>query len=63
MTEGERRALEMVEAAETGGRKLFGWQKTLVTVIAVAWCVYQMYAAQVGNIDTLTLREIGRAHV
>lgn len=24
MTEGERRAIEMVEAAETGGRKLFG---------------------------------------
>ncbi|MBB6017520.1 TRAP transporter 4TM/12TM fusion protein [Deinococcus radiopugnans ATCC 19172] len=58
MTEGERRALEMVEAAETGGRKLWGWQKTLVTVIAVAWCIYQMYAAQVGNIDTLTLRAI-----
>ncbi|WP_431308149.1 TRAP transporter permease [Deinococcus arenicola] len=58
MTEGERRALEMMEAAETGGRKLFSWQKTLVTVIAVAWCVFQMYAAQVGNIDTLTLRAI-----
>ncbi|GGM06347.1 TRAP transporter permease [Deinococcus aerophilus] len=58
MTEGERRALEIVEAAETGGRKLFSWQKTLVTVIAVAWCVYQMYAAQVGNIDTLTLRAL-----
>ncbi|UBV43891.1 TRAP transporter permease [Deinococcus taeanensis] len=56
MTEGERRALEMVEAAETGGRKLFSWQKTLVTLVAVAWCLYQMYAAQVGNIDTLTLR-------
>ncbi|GAA0500270.1 TRAP transporter permease [Deinococcus depolymerans] len=56
MTEGERRAIEMVEAAETGGRKLFSWQRTLVTVVAVAWCLYQMYAAQVGNIDTLTLR-------
>jgi TRAP transporter 4TM/12TM fusion protein len=58
MTEGERRALEIVEAAETGGRKLFSWQRGLVTVIAVAWCVYQMYAAQVGNIDTLTLRAL-----
>lgn len=56
MTEGEKRALEMVEAAETGGRKLFGWQKTLVTVIAIAWCLFQMYAAQVGTIDTLLLR-------
>ncbi|MCD0165061.1 TRAP transporter permease [Deinococcus sp. 12RED42] len=56
MTEGERRAIEMVEAAETGGRKLGGWQRPLVTVVAVAWCLYQMYAAQVGNIDTLTLR-------
>ncbi|GMA14815.1 TRAP transporter permease [Deinococcus metallilatus] len=56
MTEGERRALEMVEAAETGGRKLYGWQKSLVTVIAIAWCLFQMYAAQVGTIDTLLLR-------
>ncbi|MGM9320301.1 TRAP transporter permease [Deinococcus aquaticus] len=56
MTEGERRAIEMVEAAETGGRKLQGAQKWLVTLLAVAWCVYQMYAAQVGDIDTLTLR-------
>ncbi|WP_198170398.1 TRAP transporter permease [Deinococcus arboris] len=56
MTEGERRALEIVEAAETGGRKLGGWQAGLVTLLAVGWCLYQMYAAQVGNIDTLTLR-------
>ncbi|MBZ9711664.1 TRAP transporter permease [Deinococcus multiflagellatus] len=56
LSEGERRALEIVEAAETGGRKVEGWQKGLVTLLAVAWCLYQMYAAQVGNIDTLTLR-------
>lgn len=56
ITDGERRAIEMVEAAETGGRKLGGWQRGLVTLVAVAWCLYQMYAAQVGNIDTLTLR-------
>ncbi|WP_309571509.1 TRAP transporter permease [Deinococcus sp.] len=58
MTEGERRAIEMVEASETGGRKLFGWQAWLVTTIAVCWCVFQMYAAQVGNLDTLTMRAI-----
>ncbi|WP_295822025.1 TRAP transporter fused permease subunit, partial [uncultured Deinococcus sp.] len=56
MTEGERRAIEMVEAAETGGRKLGGWQALLVTLLAVAWCLYQIYAAQVGNVDTVTLR-------
>ncbi|WP_205746934.1 TRAP transporter permease [Deinococcus sp. KSM4-11] len=56
MTEGEKRALEIVEAAETGGRKLFGWQALLVTLLAVAWCLYQMYATQVGNVDTVTLR-------
>lgn len=56
MTEGERRALEIVEAAETGGRKLFGGQKWLVTALALAWCVFQMYAAQVGTVDTLLLR-------
>ncbi|EYB66661.1 TRAP transporter 4TM/12TM fusion protein [Deinococcus phoenicis] len=56
MTEGERRALEMVEAAETGGRKLYGWQKSLVTALAIAWCLFQMYAAQVGTLDPLILR-------
>lgn len=56
MTEGERRALEMVEAAETGGRKLSGLPRWLVTAIAIAWCLFQMYAAQVGTIDTLLLR-------
>lgn len=58
LTEGERRALEMVEAAETGGRKLFGGQRLLVTLLAIAWCLFQMYAAQVGTLDTLTLRAI-----
>lgn len=58
MTEGERRAIEMVEAAETGGRKLFGWQAMMVTVIAVSWCVFQMYAAYVGTIVPTTLRSI-----
>ncbi|WP_339096143.1 TRAP transporter permease [Deinococcus sp. VB142] len=58
MTEGERRALEMVEAAETGGRKLGGWQARLVTVIAVAWCLFQMYAAWNGTLVPTTLRAI-----
>lgn len=56
MNEGERRAIEMVEAAETGGRKLFGWQKGLVTALAVVWCLFQMYAAQVGTLDPIVLR-------
>lgn len=56
MTEGERRAIEMVEAAETGGRKLFGGQKGLVTVLAVVWCLFQMYAAQIGTLDPIVLR-------
>ncbi|BDP41393.1 hypothetical protein DAETH_13620 [Deinococcus aetherius] len=56
MTEGERRAIEMVEAAETGGRKLFGGQRWLVTALAVAWCLFQMYAAQVGTLDPIVLR-------
>ncbi|AAF11216.1 hypothetical protein DR_1650 [Deinococcus radiodurans R1 = ATCC 13939 = DSM 20539] len=58
MTEGERRALEMVEAAETGGRKLLGWQAGLVTTIAVAWCLFQMYAAWNGTLVPTTLRAI-----
>lgn len=56
MTEGERRALEIVEAAETGGRKLFGVSGVLVTVLALAWCAFQMYAAQVGTLDPIILR-------
>lgn len=58
LTDGEQRALEMVEAAETGGRKLFGWQRWLVTGLAVAWCLFQMYAAQVGTLVPTTLRSI-----
>ena len=58
MTEGERRALEMVEATETGGRKLLGWQAGLVTTIAVAWCLFQMYAAWNGTLVPTTLRAI-----
>lgn len=58
MSEGEKRALEMVEAAETGGRKLFGWQAWLVTAIAIGWCVFQMYAAYVGTMVPTTLRSI-----
>ncbi|MFC4639656.1 TRAP transporter permease [Deinococcus hohokamensis] len=58
MSEGERRALEMVEAAETGGRKLSGWQQHLVTVIAVGWCLFQMYAAWNGTLVPTTLRAI-----
>ncbi|QII21802.1 TRAP transporter permease [Deinococcus wulumuqiensis R12] len=58
MTEGERRALEMVEAAETGGRKLGGWQAGLVTLVAVAWCLFQMYAAWNGTLVPTTLRAI-----
>ena len=58
LTEGEKKALEMVEAAETGGRKLFGWQAWLVTAIAVSWCLFQMYAAQVGTMVPTTLRAI-----
>jgi len=58
MTEGERRAIEMLEAAETGGRKLFGWQKHLVTLIAVGWCLFQMYAAWNGTLVPTTLRAI-----
>ncbi|ACO45633.1 TRAP transporter permease [Deinococcus deserti] len=58
MTEGERRAIEIVEAAETGGRKLFGWQQHLVTIIAVGWCLFQMYAAWNGTMVPTTLRAI-----
>ena len=58
LTEGERRALEMVEAAETGGRKLGGGQAGLVTLIAVAWCLFQMYAAWNGTLVPTTLRAI-----
>ncbi|WP_026298594.1 TRAP transporter permease [Deinococcus aquatilis] len=58
MSEGERRAIEMVEAAETGGRKLFGWQAMLVTIVAVGWCLFQMYAAYQGTIVPTTLRSI-----
>lgn len=58
MSEGERRALEMVEAAETGGRKLGGWQAGLVTGLAVAWCLFQMYAAWDGTLVPTTLRAI-----
>lgn len=58
MSEGERRALEMVEAAETGGRKLRGGQAGLVTLIAVAWCLFQMYAAYVGTLNPTTLRSL-----
>ncbi|MDL2344479.1 TRAP transporter permease [Deinococcus sp. MIMF12] len=56
MTEGERRALEIVEANETGGRQLSGPSRWLVTLVALAWCGFQMYAAQVGTVDTLLLR-------
>ncbi|KEF35148.1 C4-dicarboxylate ABC transporter [Deinococcus sp. RL] len=55
-TEGERRALELVEANETGGRQLSGFPKRLVTLVALAWCGFQLYAAQVGTLDTLLLR-------
>ncbi|PTA69559.1 C4-dicarboxylate ABC transporter [Deinococcus arcticus] len=58
MTEGERRALEIVEAAETGGRKVQGWQKTLVTLLAVGWCLFQMYAAWEGTLVPTTLRAV-----
>ena len=58
MTEGEKRAIEMVEAAETGGRKLFGAQAGLVTLIALAWCLFQMYSAYVGTIVPTTQRSI-----
>lgn len=58
LLEGEKRALEMVEAAETGGRKLFGWQAWMVTIVAVAWCLFQMYAAYVGTMVPTTLRSI-----
>ncbi|RJF71248.1 TRAP transporter permease [Deinococcus cavernae] len=58
LSEGEKRALEIVEAAETGGRKLFGVQAALVTLLAVAWCFFQMYAAQVGTITPTILRSI-----
>ena len=58
LSEGERRALEMVEAAETGGRKLLGWQARLVTLIAVAWCLFQMYAAWQGTLVPTSLRAI-----
>ncbi|SEI65639.1 TRAP transporter, 4TM/12TM fusion protein [Deinococcus reticulitermitis] len=58
MAEGERRALEMVEAAETGGRRLGGWQAGLVTTLAVAWCLFQMYAAWDGTLVPTTLRAI-----
>ena len=57
-TEGERRAIEMVEAAETGGRKLSGFPKWLVTALALAWCAFQMWAAQKGTVDLLTLRAV-----
>jgi TRAP transporter 4TM/12TM fusion protein len=58
LTEGEKQALEMVAAAETGGRKLFGWQALLVTLVAVGWCLFQMYSAYVGTIPTINLRSI-----
>ncbi|AXH00055.1 TRAP transporter permease [Deinococcus wulumuqiensis] len=48
----------MVEAAETGGRKLGGWQAGLVTLVAVAWCLFQMYAAWNGTLVPTTLRAI-----
>ncbi|PNY82821.1 C4-dicarboxylate ABC transporter [Deinococcus koreensis] len=48
----------MVEAAETGGRKLFGWQAGLVTLLAVAWCLFQMYAAYDGTLVPTTLRSV-----
>ncbi|WP_221088572.1 TRAP transporter permease [Deinococcus aquaedulcis] len=58
MSEGERRALEIVEAAETGGRKVEGWQKWLVTLLAVGWCLFQLYAAWNGALVPTTLRAI-----
>ncbi|WP_245588569.1 TRAP transporter permease [Deinococcus pimensis] len=55
-TDGEERARELVESVELGGRRLGGWQRGLVSVLAVAWSVWQIYAAYVGNVDTFVLR-------
>jgi len=53
---GQQRAQELLEQAELGGRRVIGWQRIVIGVIAVAWSLWQLYATYVGNIDTFILR-------
>ncbi|PYE54499.1 TRAP transporter permease [Deinococcus yavapaiensis] len=53
---GEARAQEIMESVELGGRKVVGWQRTLIGVVAVAWSLWQLYMAYVGNVDTFLQR-------
>ncbi|HIP76526.1 MAG TPA: TRAP transporter fused permease subunit, partial [Psychromonas hadalis] len=34
---------ELVEDTETGGRKVKGWIKTLITLTAISWSLFQLY--------------------
>ncbi|WP_235602848.1 TRAP transporter permease [Piscirickettsia litoralis] len=47
-----------IAALETGSRNLTSWQKYLALLVAVAWSVFQVYAAMSAQFDSLQLGAI-----
>ncbi|AKP74193.2 Neu5Ac permease (plasmid) [Piscirickettsia salmonis] len=47
-----------IAALETGSRHLTAWQKYLALLVAVAWSVFQVYAAMSAHFDSLQLGAI-----
>ncbi|WP_395168427.1 TRAP transporter permease [Piscirickettsia salmonis] len=47
-----------IAALETGSRHLIAWQKYLALLVAVAWSVFQVYAAMSAHFDSLQLGAI-----
>lgn len=67
--QNEQMSMEDVEALmhkydpESNVRKLHGWRRGLVTLIALLFSLFQLYTAQIGGLDSLQQRPIHLAFV
>ena len=56
--EGTKRAKEMADEEEGIGRKPTGWQKHIISIIAVSWRIFQLALQKFIVLDTVYIRAI-----
>ncbi|MCL5964702.1 MAG: TRAP transporter permease [Deinococcus sp.] len=54
----DKRALEIVEDSELGGRRPLGLDRWIIAAVAISWSLFQLWATWSGTMDPIKLRAI-----